>query len=147
MARMVHRAPPPPLPVLYLAGAIAVALDQETGREMWRYDAQGRRLVRVVYGVERVFFLDADCALHCVRTHDGALVGKVQVDERSNWGAALLMRPDGVLFVATSRSVTALDGEGRTLWKFAHADIPSGTGSGLAGLASPDGVVQPDLRE
>lgn len=143
---MTYRSPKPAQPLMYLASSIAVALDRENGREAWRYQA-ATRIVRIVYAVERIFLLDADCVLHCLRAHDGAVLGKVQVDERAYWGSAMLPGPNGELYVATSNSVVALDPTGREMWRFQHSDVPGSTGNGLAGLALPDGVVQPDIRD
>lgn len=143
---MTYRAPTPPQPLVYLAGEIATALERETGRVLWRYQANAR-LVRIVYTSDRVFMLDADCLLHCVRTGDGVLLGTIQVEERAYWGSAMLAGSNGELYVATSKSVIALDPSGRELWRFSHRELPSSQGSGLAGLALPEGAVQPDIRD
>jgi outer membrane protein assembly factor BamB len=143
---MTYRDPRPPEPLVSLLSSVAVALDRDTGKQLWRYQAS-TRLVRVVYTVDRIFLLDADCVLHCLRLSDGFILGRVKVDEKSYWGCAMLPGRNGELYVATSQSVVALDATGREIWRFKHGDVPGSSGGGLGGLALLEGVVQPDIRD
>ncbi|HRI70899.1 MAG TPA: hypothetical protein PK156_41985 [Polyangium sp.] len=143
---MTYRVGKPAEPLVCLVSSLAIALDRDTGRQVWRYQAS-TRLVRIVYATERLFLLDADCVLHCLRVTDGGLLGKVQVDERSYWGCAMLPGPNDELYIATTNSIVALDATGREMWRFKPDNVPSSHGSGLAGLALPGAVMQPDMRE
>ncbi len=143
---MTYRSGKSIQPLIYVVSSVAFAIDRDTGRQCWRYQAS-TRLMRIVYAVERIFMLDADCALHCVRAQDGVLLGKVQVDEKAYVGSAMLPGPNGEMYVATSHSIIALDASGREMWRFKHDGVPGSFGSGLAGLALPEAVVQPDIRD
>lgn len=143
---MTYRAGRPIEPLVSIISSIAVALDRDTGQQLWRYEAS-TRIMRIIHASDRVFLLDYDCVLHCLRAHDGVVLGKVAIDERSYMGCAMLLGPNGELYVGTSHSVVALDPTGRERWRFKHVDISGSAGSGLAGLALPGMVVQPDIRD
>jgi len=146
LAVMSYRAGKLVEPLVSIVSSLAVALDRETGRQLWRYQAS-TRIMRIVHASERIFLLDYDCMLHCLRAHDGLVLGTIQVDERSSMGCAMLLGPNGELYVGTSNAVVALDPTGRELWRFKHGDVPGSAASGLAGLALPGAAVQPDLRD
>lgn len=133
-------------PLVSIVSSLAVALDRDTGRQLWRYQAS-TRIVRIVYTSDRIFLLDYDCLLHCLRAADGGLLGKVQVDDANYTGCALVPGPNGELYIGTSNCVVALDPTGREMWRFKHVNVPSSAAAGLAGLALPGAVVQPDLKD
>lgn len=143
---MTYRAGKPVEPLVAVVSSVAIALDRETGRQLWRYEAS-TRLVRVIHASERIFLLDYDCLLHCLRSLDGQVLGQIQVDESAYLGCAMLLGPNGELYISTSNSVIALDPNGRELWRFKLGKIPGAAGGGLGGLALPGVSVQPDLKD
>jgi outer membrane protein assembly factor BamB len=143
---MSYREGKPVEPLISIVSSTVVALHRETGRQLWQYQAP-TRIVRVVHASERIFLLDYDCVLHCLRAYDGLVLGTIQVDERSYLGCALLLGPNGELYVGTSNSVVALDPTGREMWRFKHGPVSGSSGSSLAGLALPGVAVQPDFKD
>lgn len=139
---MSYRTAPAPHPLVHIGHATAVALDPETGRELWRFQTKAR-IARVLLAHESVYLLDMDCHLHCVVAATGALLGTVDVAPASSTAGAMIAC-DGKLFVATSTNVTALSPDGKVLWSH---DAPGGSSLVLAGLALPGSIVQPDFRE
>lgn len=130
-------------PLLYVQKRSVYAIDRELGRLRWKYDAAAS-LIRVLFAGDRVFALDIDCNVHCLRAEDGRALGVVSVGTRSAWGSALLAH-DGGIYVATSDGVTALSIDGQFLWRFDSHD--PGLDGVLPGLALPTQVVQPDKKD
>lgn len=118
----------------------ATALERETGRVLWKYTAR-HVIGRVALANDRVFLLDDLCNLHCLAADTGAVVGVVQID-RPERSACALLAVDDTLYVATTRSVTALNAQGQVLWR---TEDVGGTAGLRAGLALPGSVVQPDF--
>jgi outer membrane protein assembly factor BamB len=101
-------------------------------------------VIRLLQVSERVFALDLDCTVYCLRVEDGALLGTVPAGPTSAWGAALLAH-DGALYVATSDGVTALSMDGHRMWSYRSED--PGLEGILPGLALPGVSVQPDKKD
>lgn len=126
-------------PLITVFGMNATALDRETGRVLWKYTA--RQIIgRVALANDRVFLLDDLCHLHCLAADTGAVIGVVQIDRPERSACALLAEGD-TLYVATTRSVTALNSQGQVLWR---TEEVGGTAGMRAGLALPGSVQQPD---
>lgn len=137
------RTAPLAAPLLYIQKKTVFAIDRDLGRQRWRFDADSN-VIRVLFVADRVFVLDIDCTLHCVRSTDGLLLGSVRIAARTYWGAAMLSH-DGGIYVATSAGVVALSLDGVELWRF-ESDAP-GIDSVLPGLALPTQVAQPDRKD
>jgi PQQ-like domain len=136
---MTYREPPQPHPLIAVYFGTATALDRASGRVLWKYVAR-TVIGRFALANDRVFLLDDICQLHCLDAATGAVVGVVQIDQRERSACALV--PDGgVLYVATTHSVIAVNSEGQVLWR--TEDV--GTTRGLrAGLGLPGSTAQPD---
>jgi outer membrane protein assembly factor BamB len=139
---MGQRLSPEEFPLVYLNDACVYAIERETGRLMWSYDAQVR-IVRMLLAYDCVYVLDMDCVVHCVRGK-GELLGKVRAGSPEAQGAALLA-DEGYVFVATTEGVVALSPDGKKKWTFT-SPTPA-TPTVLPGLALPDQVIQPDFRD
>lgn len=139
----VMRTAPVAAPLLYVQKRSVFAIDRDVGRLRWMYTANAT-LIRVLFVAERVFVLDVDCNVHCLRADTGAALGVVSVGNRTAWGAAMLAH-DGGIYVATSDAVTALSMDGTFLWRFDSPD--PGLDGVLPGLALPTSVVQPDKKD
>ncbi|MBL8683905.1 MAG: PQQ-like beta-propeller repeat protein [Myxococcales bacterium] len=137
------RTAPTAAPLIYIQKRTVFAIDRDLGRKRWQYEASSG-VIRVLFVADRVFVLDLDCVLHCIRASDGQPLGTVRVAERSHWGAAMLSH-DGGIYVATSEGVVALSLDGELLWRF-ESDSP-GIDSVLPGLALPSQVAQPDKKD
>ena len=115
------------------------AFDRADGRLIWEYGAQSV-IVRIALATGRVFVLDDRCRVHCLVPETGAVLGIVAIDSEERSGCALVA--DGeTLYVATTKSIVAVDGQGRIAWR-ANA---TGTAGARAGLALPGNVIQPDF--
>jgi outer membrane protein assembly factor BamB len=140
---MDYRTAPPPHPLVFVRGNCALAIDRESGRVMWQYQAS-KTLSRLTFADDRVFLLDFDCVVHCLDAGTGRLAGTVRVGPPSASSAALLA--DGAnVFVATSDGVTALGPDGRILWRVPTPENVVAS-IALAGLGLPGSVVQPDFN-
>src|SRR4051812_26278994 len=126
------------LPPLVIAGTRAVALDRATGRLVWTYDKGKRRFMRMHVLNDRVFLLDYDGTLHCLRLADGELLGVVPL----KGGEATMLAVGDTLYVFTGEKVTAVDDAGRILWQ---TEIGFDGEWGLVGMGVPGHTIQPDF--
>jgi outer membrane protein assembly factor BamB len=130
-----RNAPSAPLVV---AGTQVTALDQETGAVRWTYSEITRRALRIHVTQERVFVLDYEGNLHCLRLADGIVHGVVPLD-----GDEATMLPVGDrLYVFAGKKVYAIDSNGRVLWQ---CSVGFDGGWGLVGLGVPENAIQPDF--
>jgi outer membrane protein assembly factor BamB len=106
---------------------------------VWKYAAR-TTIGRFALANDRVFLLDDLCQLHCLDAATGAVIGVVPIDRRERSACALLPEGD-VLYVGTTRSVIAVNGQGQVLWRTEDVGTTAGA---RAGLGVPGNVMQPD---
>lgn len=126
-------------PLIAVHGTSLRALDPLTGALRWQFDAR-LPIARFALAHERVYALDEQCNLHCLAAATGAVVGSVLIDRVERFGCALVADRER-LYVATNRSVVAVDANGQILWR----NDTGGSFGARAGLGLPGAVVQPDF--
>ena len=129
-------------PVVYVKSFRAIALDRDTGKELWVYEA-GALVTRLLLAHGSVYLGDGDGAVHCLEPVTGELRGRIQTG--GGLVAALIDDGDRIL-VAAEGGVFALTPSGDLLWAY---DSRHHVGSGLAevGLACTLGFSQqPDRK-
>lgn len=128
-----------PHPLVAVHGKNVHAIDPVTGRILWAYDAK-LLVARFALAQGRVYALDDQSKIHCLDAATGALVGVVPTDAPERSACALIA--DGArLYVATTRSVVAIDADGTIAWR---AEV-GGSWDARAGLGLPGNVAQPDF--
>jgi outer membrane protein assembly factor BamB len=118
------------------------AIDRQTGTRLWRYEAP-TTIARFALAHNRVYVLDENCQLHTLVATTGELLRVVKVDEAQQLrnGGALIADADHI-YIATMRSVIAVDHAGNVGWR---TKTGPATGKTKPGLGLPDNVVQPDF--
>jgi len=126
-------------PLIAVHGGTVRALERSSGHLAWQYEAK-LPIARFTLAHGRVFALDDSCRIHCIDVATGTLLGQVAIDGAEWTGCALLAEGD-VVYAATTRSVVAINEQGKVLWR---AEV-GGAFAARAGLALPGKIVQPDF--
>jgi outer membrane protein assembly factor BamB len=127
-------------PLLVLSTQV-VALDRQTGTQLWNYE-MGTVTRRFAISGEELFVFDSEGWIHCLDVQSGRLIGKVELP-LSN-ANTMLMDGDR-LYVSDDFNVIALDRTGRILWQ---SRVPTNSSNSLCGLAIPGGSsMQPDFSK
>lgn len=129
-------------PVVYLKGNFAIALDRETGHELWVYDA-GALVTRILLAHQVVYLGDADGRVHALEAETGVPRGVVQTG--GGVVSVLLDEGDRIL-VAAEGGVFALTPTGDVLWAYDSREYSPSLGAEV-GLACTLGYTQqPDRK-
>lgn len=124
-------------PIVYLKWKRAIALDRDTGEEIWIYDA-GTLVTRILLAHDSVFLGDAEGSVHCLHPDTGALRGRIQTG--GGLVSVLLDEGDRIL-VAAQGGVFALTPSGDLLWAYDSRKFDSAVGAEV-GLACTLGYTQ-----
>lgn len=125
-------------PLVAVFGMTATGIERTSGRILWKYTTRAI-IGRIALVADRIFLLDDMCQLHCLAA--GCCRGVVPMDKPERSACSLLVDGD-VLFVATTRSIIAVSGQGQILWR---TEDVGATGGLRSGLAVPGNVSQPDF--
>jgi len=94
------------------------ALDQETGKEIWRFEVRGQIPAAPVFSDGKIFFgqQGGTSYYYCINAYTGELIWKKEV----GWGWASANVVDGKVYVPTvSGWIYCLDTEtGKTIWEY-----------------------------
>ncbi len=124
-------------PIVYLKWKRAIALNRDTGAEIWIYDA-GTLVTRILLAHDSVFLGDAEGNVHCLDPDTGGLRGRIQTG--GGLVSVLLDEGDRIL-VAAQGGVFALTPSGDLLWAYDSRKFDAALNAEV-GLACTFGYAQ-----